>query len=584
MVNEDTRKAIEDIVNLLFDKLKVRLLGRFFRGPKIVFEMVGEELDPLLTLEGLYRHALTISAGANLKPSVKTMRSLSEITDNYLEAEKLKTINRVVAAVDQGANDDEIDKLLGEVFESAEPSVSKIVNTETRNYQANAEREGILKVSASVGEDDPTVLKYGSLDEKTCQCCLKLWHSKDNPRIPKVYKLSQLQDGYCDHKDPKPTILATHPHCYDDQTEVLTKRGWILFKDVVDNDIFLSVNPDSGESDWVKHIGLLALPYSGPMVHITNKRTNLMTTPNHKHVFRNRKGELKLSDFSDCCQDDAVGATIPAWKGIRPQIKFDGKDYDTVLFAEFLGYYLSEGCVTKSPKHKVGRIEICQAKHNDKMYECVTKIFGTGIYNKHMKIIVPGAKRPELVEFLRSFGKSHEKFVPEFIKNSDSEIIRVFLDAYRLGDGSTRQPKKFATNPELTYSTSSPQMAADIGELILKMGKKPSYYNSGRKTAAHRNGTYTAKRDQWLIRENRLPFSLISNCSVTYPEYDGMIYDVELEKWHTLFVRRCGKVALSGNCRHHLSMVPAGFGFNENGRIEFKEFDYDVYAARKDVQ
>ena len=42
-------------------------------------------------------------------------------------------------------------------------------------------------------------------------------------------------------------------------------------------------------------------------------------------------------------------------------------------------------------------------------------------------------------------------------------------------------------------------------------------------------------------------------------QYDDSIYDVELERNHTLVIRRKGKVVVSGNCRCTLMNVPTGF-------------------------
>jgi hypothetical protein len=89
-----------------------------------------------------------------------------------------------------------------------------LVNTETKIAQAYAEREGINRVAASVGVEDPVVAKLGIIDDKMCKNCRKLWHTPGNIWIPKVYKMSELQEGYNkDWKNPVPTVGPTHPNC-----------------------------------------------------------------------------------------------------------------------------------------------------------------------------------------------------------------------------------------------------------------------------------------------------------------------------------------------------------------------------------
>jgi len=155
------------------------------------------------------------------------------------------------------------------------------------------------------------------------------------------------------------------------------------------------------------------------------------------------------------------------------------------------------------------------------------------------------------------FGKSNEKFIPENIKKLSPKLIRIFLDAFRLGDGSTTQRKDiegYKTQPERTYFTSSDKLSSDIGELILKVGNYPSYsiQKTKGKSIKHKNGTYSTNFDLHTIRENiRRQSVFIKNKygKIEKQKYNGKVYDVELPKWHVLYVRYNGKCFWSGNCR-----------------------------------
>jgi len=580
------KKEIERIINDLFYDLKAKLLGRFFKGPRIYFEVLNS-INPLETLEGVYNYTFNMLYGPGANPSKKRSRVLSEIAGNYLEAERLKTINKVMMGIDKASNFEEVKEEISKYIDKATSHVNTIVNTEIRQVQANAEREGIEKLGASIGVDDPIVCKLGVLDKKLCHSCKSLWHSEDNVKVPKVYKMSELEDGYnSDHKNPKPTIGPTHPHCFDKETQVLTQRGWVDFDEVKSDDLFLSVDLDSGNSDWIEHIGLLKYKYKGKMLSIKNDRVDIMTTPNHKHVIRRRtkKGYKQiLTEFEFAkIQSDSISCTIPNWQGNDVNPVFDGKEYNITEFAEFMGYYLSEGCITNGSKN-TKRIEICQKKYTNTMEKSFNAIFDRKPYSKNMKIIQYIKKDSELAIFLESFGKSHDKFIPEIIKNASIQTIKVFLDAFRLGDGSERVRVQgfFGQTEEKLYHTSSEKLSADIGELILKIGKKPVYSYQEPKPINHRNGVYTAKKRSITVRENKLPYSSLKNCDIDMVDYNDYVYDVELKKWHTLFVKRNGKVFLSGNCRHVLTMIPPNFGFNSSGVIQFKGFGYDVYKDQR---
>lgn len=234
-LKDEQKASIEFSVSDIFYRLKMRLLGRFFTGPRIYFEIV-DDLNPLDTLEGIYHYTASMMYGSTFRPSIKRIKNLNKITDNYIEAERLKTINNVIQAAQQGQSLDEIEQLIKETLDKSSKYIDMLVVTEARNVQSNAEREGVEKIAASIGVEDPNVCKVGVIDKKMCPVCRKLWHSEDNVYVPKVYKLSELQDGYNQSaKDPIATVLASHPRCRHVLTFIppnfgFNDRGMIEFK------------------------------------------------------------------------------------------------------------------------------------------------------------------------------------------------------------------------------------------------------------------------------------------------------------------------------------------------------------------
>ncbi|MFV9678124.1 MAG: hypothetical protein ACNYVW_10820, partial [Methanosarcinales archaeon] len=62
------------------------------------------------------------------------------------------------------------------------------------------------------------------------------------------------------------TTWTNQPYeCYDAETELLTKDGWKLFKDLKHEEAVLTLNPETGEQEWQKHIKFLEYDYSGAM-------------------------------------------------------------------------------------------------------------------------------------------------------------------------------------------------------------------------------------------------------------------------------------------------------------------------------
>jgi len=114
------------------------------------------------------------------------------------------------------------------------------------------------------------------------------------------------------------------------------------------------------------------------------------------------------------------------------------------------------------------------------------------------------------------------------------------------------------------YYTSSKLMADDLGELILKLKKVPSYAFKEVQTIydPKRNRSYTQNQGIWVVRECAGQYAHLGRLTKESIEYSGRIYDVELERNNTLVVRRNGKVAVSGNCRCTIHSLPNLYDWN----------------------
>jgi predicted transcriptional regulator len=224
-LTEAQQKEIEKAVDELFLTLKAKILGRFFEGPKIFFEVV-RGTSPLESIEGIFRYTYQM-LNPGEEPDQKQIRALAAITGNYIEAERMKTKAKILADVNSAKTVEEVAASVKVSMDKATEYIDMLVNNEVRIIQAYAEKHSISKLGASLGIEDPTVAKLGVIDQHMCKNCKKLWHTEDNIKVPKVYKLSELQDGYMkDHKNPTPTIGPTHPRCRHVMTFVPPNFGF----------------------------------------------------------------------------------------------------------------------------------------------------------------------------------------------------------------------------------------------------------------------------------------------------------------------------------------------------------------------
>jgi hypothetical protein len=102
----------------------------------------------------------------------------------------------------------------------------------------------------------------------------------------------ELSDGiikwnYRAHLDPAKSnhrCALVIAHCYDDQTEVLTKRGWLRFVDLKEADHLATLSKD-GRLEYQEPSKLIAHPYEGDLYVHEGEAFNFAVTPNHRMLY-----------------------------------------------------------------------------------------------------------------------------------------------------------------------------------------------------------------------------------------------------------------------------------------------------------
>ena len=396
----------------------------------------------------------------------------------------------------------------------------------------------------------------------TCEACA--------PLGGKVFSLRGETQGYPRYDN----YIPVHPNCYSKDTEVYTERGWINFQDARVGELFLSMDPETRIIEWVPAVKT-AKVFSEKLISFKNNQFDLLVTPNHRMLYqtaydRKMKNDRWVWKTAEETFKLTDGCFLQGAKWIGSNPEFFEIDKTKICIADYaglMGWYLSEGSAEKVtwPGGKVqGRICIsqCDEFNPEKQagIEALIKRIGwKHSYSGGRFVIYRG------YDYFKQFKKSYDKYVPDIIKNATPAIIQIFLDAFIKGDGHVRKKmrnfKGGEFRPERVYTTSSGRLAADIGELLLKIGRRPSFYldKTKGKTVSFRNGDYTINHDTWMIREGYRTRAWMYSMKKEYVDYNDCAYDVELEKHHVLLVRRNGKIAWSGNCLHILMSYQAKF-------------------------
>ncbi|AFZ44092.1 NAD-dependent epimerase/dehydratase [Halothece sp. PCC 7418] len=361
--------------------------------------------------------------------------------------------------------------------------------------------------------------------------------------------------------------------CYDRETEILTATGWTPFPELSPDVPVATLNPDN-QVEYHVPDEYIVQPYVGHLLRFANGKYDFCVTPNHKMYVRSKTGKLRFLQADESRHWNAwkvlTGGTFSGeeqeWFTLEspprnakinvPQVAMD-------TWLEFLGYYISEGCVhvrrrervVNGRNYNVADYNILIAQENpekrERIAQCLQKMGFKFFQSDHHQFRICSQ---QLANILSPLGKSGDKYIPrEYLRLSPRQS-RILLDALLLGDGSPR-------GDAYCYYTKSKQLADDVQELALRCG-----------FAANISSHAKYNRDLYCVNI-RNPIE----AALTPPEkipYSGNVYCVNVTN-HVIFVRRNGKVALCGNC------------YDEGKRIaETLAFDYhrdngvDIRVAR----
>lgn len=342
--------------------------------------------------------------------------------------------------------------------------------------------------------------------------------------------------------------------CYDDQTEVLTKRGWQFFKDVDPaTDQVATRDPVSGAMEYVTPNFKVDRLYSGELLQWANTEINFCVTPEHRvpYTRRDYPGTVLYAEAQWLAEHMTAHHfvdVVSTWSApeFDPERRYFGMD--AMTFAQFMGMYLSEGSTGSGHDH---RITIYQRDRREDWEQILLRTGLDWRWNSggtNGKTSGWRTNGGDLCTWLARIACARDKRVPDEIKAMPSEQIRAFIGTYTQGDGHVRVRKNGAE--EHTVFSSSKHMADDLQELAQKAGwnaairiVKPQtsvIVEGGKDRPITNTGGYCvtfkkrAKRAE-LLRRN---FQRI--------EYTGRIYCLNVPH-HTLYVRRGGKAHWNGN-------------------------------------
>lgn len=365
-----------------------------------------------------------------------------------------------------------------------------------------------------------------------------------NNRIYPKEVLKREIDNYIVDFVQKGNALGELDHpCFDDNVEVLSKRGWVNITEITEDDIVFTFNLDTKQYEWQKVDQKIVSNFYGDMYRIQHRALNILVTPNHKFVLKGRSDSKNRDNFELVMACELEKNHKKRFIKVEPD-SWVGQDYDKIEiggisftpedYFAFMGIYLSEGCTNKNT------IIVSQVEKSEHYQDIVDLFDRIGMkysfYGKSFSFY-----NKEFATYLNQFGLAQDKYIDENLKEATPELLEILLDWLIKGDGSIIKHNISETySPKKMYYTTSEKLANDVQEICIKLGASVNIHTI-QPTDRMIEGRLIKEENSRPLHRLTIQFTnYIHNdkrhLSVTTEHYEGNVYCVTVPN-STLVVR-----------------------------------------------
>ena len=348
-------------------------------------------------------------------------------------------------------------------------------------------------------------------------------------------------------------VLESGHHCYDDQTEVLTKQGFKYWANISEEDLIASVVPGTHDVTFVHPTSIVREYYSGHMYYFKNKYIDLCVTPNHRlytSIVNSVQDRIRLNYTFHQCEDIIYKNTRKSMRIAAEKVQkfrtcanisstnvynpFKLPISKIEPFNKLIGFFIGDG-------YAIGgdRLEFHLRKQRKVDYlRQVTQELGFLFVeraNDKYNVVYEG-----IGKYARQhYYKGQEKMIPPELIGCSTQCTLAFIDGMRNSDGCHYSKTSF------TYVTTSKSCADTLQAMVHTHGGYASIkYKQGE---GRRNAQYHLEVNLSNLHANvYVNDSRHTTHDVTKIPYQGYVYCCTVPTG-LLMVRRNNKICLSGN-------------------------------------
>ncbi len=363
--------------------------------------------------------------------------------------------------------------------------------------------------------------------------------------------------------------------CERPDAEVLTRRGWLNYTELLEGDEVLSYS-DNGNIFWQTIDDVIEKDYAGDLIRLYNRSVDIVVTPEHNFTVLVRKSKrikelnnkeivvgyrVKYKNVKDLVDNDYIPSggkwvgkfedffSLPGIQrknGFRKTDLLPIKKIDIKKWAAFMGLYVSEGCCTKDDNgnYKVIISQMRYSKHFEDIKNLLDSLSFNFNYSSHNFTCC----NKQLFSYLKNLGNVYNKHLPIDFKDYTPDVLNEFLMWAVKGDG-TKEHRK-GRQEFYRYYSSSIKLIDDIQEILLKAGWTFSCIiksKAGSSGGCINGREIVSKVDNYCLTFRRSDKVMVKHLKKENIPYSGKVFCLSLPLYHNFCVRRNGRNYFTGN-------------------------------------
>lgn len=380
----------------------------------------------------------------------------------------------------------------------------------------------------------------------------------DSLMLPNDHSALYIVDNKTGKRPILDALYLNIQFCADEETEILSRRGWLRFDEIKAGEEVLTYNQELKISEWQPALEIHTFEAKEQeLVSFEGKAHSSLTTANHRwpveHLVHSEKGnrwEDRIVLSESLTSSDRIICAAPT-SNIPDEATIDDE------IVKMVAWFWTEGHIVKGGSISIAQSANIYPEQEQEIRDTLFKLYGqprTSLRNGKQPLPYPTWResldsdvtrfylnRIASLEILSHFSNLEEKVISyEFLHALTKEQLQLFYDISMKADGSTSKADSWVISQ-------SSKARLDIFQIVCSLlGIRTSL----RKRTIGGQGKYKGRIFWELSIKSKDPRFVPSPRTRSIKTYTGIVWCPRTDN-QTWFARREGHVYYTGNTGYH---------------------------------